>query len=94
MAGAGNLSWDGWGALLALGCVQLGVSYHFYSRAIRHITALQAVLIPVLEPLLNPVWVLLAVGEKPSTLALLGGVIVLTAITGRSVLLLRSSPPS
>lgn len=94
LTSAGNLSWDGWGALLALGCVQLGVSYYFYAHAIRHITALQAVLIPVLEPLLNPVWVLLAVGEKPTSLALLGGAIVLAAITGRSLLLLRKPPTS
>jgi len=79
----------GWLALTALGCVQLGVSYWLYARAIRHVTALEAVLIPVIEPLLNPVWVLLVYHEKPSTLALLGGAMVLSAVTWRGLSTLR-----
>lgn len=73
-----------WGALLLLGTVQLGVSYWLYARAIRHVTALEAVLIPVMEPLLSPVWVLLVIGEKPSGLALIGGALVLSAVTLRA----------
>jgi drug/metabolite transporter (DMT)-like permease len=75
----------GWAALLALGTVQLGVSYWLYARAIRHVTALEAVLIPVIEPVLNPVWVLIFVGERPSGWGLAGGVIVLGAVTARAV---------
>jgi drug/metabolite transporter (DMT)-like permease len=88
--GAPALSPTGWGALLLLGAVQLGVSYWLYARAIRHVTALEAVLIPVIEPLLNPFWVLLALGERPSLQALAGGAIVLAAITLRGVLALRA----
>lgn len=80
----------GWIALLALGVVQLGVSYWLYSRAIRHVTALEAVLIPVIEPILNPVWVLIFMGEKPTGWALLGGAIVLSAVTTRAVLSIRA----
>jgi len=80
----------GWIALALLGVVQLGISYLLYARAIRHITALEAVLIPVIEPILNPVWVLLALGERPGPLSLLGGVIVLSAVTARTVHSLRS----
>jgi drug/metabolite transporter (DMT)-like permease len=87
--GAPALPATGWGALLLLGVVQLGVSYWLYARAIRHVTALEAVLIPVIEPLLNPLWVLLALGERPSPRALVGGAIVLTAITLRSLAGLR-----
>jgi hypothetical protein len=76
--------------LLLLGAVQLGVSYWLYARAIRHVTALEAVLIPVIEPLLNPFWVLLALGERPSLQALAGGAIVLAAITLRGVFALRA----
>ena len=71
--------------------MQLGVSYHFYSRAIRHVTALQAVLIPVIEPLLNPIWVLLLMGERPTPLAIVGGAIVLGTITTRSIISLRAA---
>jgi drug/metabolite transporter (DMT)-like permease len=85
------LSPRGWIALAVLGIVQLGVSYLLYARAIRHVTALEAVLIPVIEPILNPIWVLLALGERPGPLSLLGGVIVLAAVTARMVHSLRAT---
>ena len=84
------LTSGGWTALLLLGVVQLGVSYWLYARAIKHVTALEAVLIPVIEPILNPVWVLLATSEQPSPLALVGGVIVLTAVTLRATASVRA----
>ena len=79
------LSTRSWVALALLGTVQLGLSYLLYARAIRHVTAIEAVLIPVIEPILNPVWVLLALGERPGRLSLLGGVIVLGAVTARTL---------
>lgn len=82
---APNLPTSGWGALGLLGSLQLGVSYLLYAQAIRHVTALEAVLIPVIEPLLNPLWVLLALGERPRPQALLGGAVVLGAITLRGI---------
>jgi drug/metabolite transporter (DMT)-like permease len=84
----------GWVALLLLGVVQLGLAYFFYAKAIKHVTALEAVLIPVLEPLLNPIWVLLAVGEKPSAYALAGGAVVLGAVTLRALAGLRAVRPA
>jgi drug/metabolite transporter (DMT)-like permease len=66
-----------WLLLLILGIVQLGIPYILYSKAIKHATALESILIPVLEPLLNPVWVFLMLGEVPGPLALVGGAIVL-----------------
>lgn len=80
----------GWISLFLLGTVQLGVSYWLYAKAIKHVTALEAVLVPVIEPLLNPFWVLLLTGEKPSGLALIGGAIVITAVTLRALHQLRS----
>ncbi len=82
----------GWMALGLLGTVQLGLSYLLYARAIRHVTALEAVLIPVIEPILNPIWVLLALGERPGPLSLAGGVIVLTAATLRALHSIRAAP--
>ena len=83
-------------ALLLLGVVQLGIPYLLYSHAIRHVTALEAVLIPVIEPILNPIWVLLVVHERPSPLSLLGGGIVLAAVTWRAITSVRQAtrPPS
>lgn len=82
----------GWGALAVLGVVQLGCSYWLYARAIRSVTALEAVLIPVIEPLLNPVWVFLVRAERPSAWALVGGIVVLGAVTGRALWSVRRRP--
>jgi drug/metabolite transporter (DMT)-like permease len=71
--------------------VQLGLAYLFYAKAIKHVTALEAVLIPVAEPILNPIWVLIAVGERPTPLALAGGAVVLLAVTLRALASLRTA---
>jgi drug/metabolite transporter (DMT)-like permease len=68
------------GALAILGVVQLGIPYILYSIAIRRVTALEAVLIPMLEPILNPLWVALARGEVPGPWSLVGGILVLAAV--------------
>lgn len=81
---------SGWAALFVLGVVQLGVSYWLYARAIKHVTAIEAVLIPVIEPILNPIWVLLFMQEKPTRWALVGGAIVLTAVTARAAFSVRA----
>ncbi len=74
-----------WLGLALLGIVQLGVSYLLYAAAVPYLTAVEIILIPVIEPVLNPLWVLLAVGEKPGPWALLGGVVVLAAVTFRGL---------
>lgn len=94
MIGVPAPSPTGIAAIVALGVVQLGFSYWLYARAIRQVTALEAVIIPVIEPILNPVWVFLANGEKPGRWALLGGLIVLSAVTFRALISLRRPPPS
>ena len=84
MLRAAPLDSSGWTALIVLGVVQLGLPYMLYARAIHHVTALEAVLIPVIEPILNPIWVLLFLGEKPGVLSLCGGILVLAAVTWRA----------
>ncbi len=74
-----------WIGLSLLGILQLGLSYILYSKAIKHVTALEGVLIPVLEPVLNPLWVLLLLGEKPGPWSIAGGFIVLVSVTARYV---------
>jgi drug/metabolite transporter (DMT)-like permease len=81
-----------WGGLLFAGVVQLGVSTVLYSKAIPHVRAIEAVLIPVIEPVLNPVWVWLLIGEVPSGWALLGGAIVVGAVTAHGLVLVRNTP--
>jgi drug/metabolite transporter (DMT)-like permease len=67
--------------LLLLGTIQIGLAYLLYMAALRHVTALELILVPVIEPLLNPIWVYLLLGEKPGVNALIGGAIVLLSIT-------------
>ena len=81
-------SGGGW-RLLLLGVLQLGLPYVLYAIAIKHVTALEATLIPLLEPVLNPTWVMLALGERPGYWAIVGAALVLTAVLGRSVLMMN-----
>ncbi|WP_409226789.1 DMT family transporter [Gudongella sp. SC589] len=72
--------------LFVLGTFQVGIAYIFYSLAVKHLTALEAILIMFLEPILNPIWVFLIVGERPGPVSLLGGAIVLGTVIARSLL--------
>jgi drug/metabolite transporter (DMT)-like permease len=47
--------------------------------------AIESILISMIEPILNPIWVFLVVGERPGPLAILGGVIVIAAVTVRAL---------
>jgi drug/metabolite transporter (DMT)-like permease len=75
--------------LLILGVLQLGLSYALYAEAIKHVTALEAMLIPLLEPVLNPVWVMLTLGERPGPWAIAGGALVLGAVLTRGIVMVR-----
>jgi drug/metabolite transporter (DMT)-like permease len=71
--------------IVYLGLLQTGLASALYSIAIRHIPALESNLILMLEPVLNPLWVFLVIGESPHPLALLGGAVVLGAIAARAI---------
>lgn len=77
--------------LLFLGVFQLGFSYALYANAIKRVRALDATLICTIEPVLNPIWVLLFLGEKPSGWALAGGAVVISAATMRGILTAREA---
>lgn len=82
---SGSPGMTGWLVLVVLGCVQLGLSYILYSVAIKHVTALEAAIITMIEPILNPIWVFVLLGEGPGPWSLLGGGVILAAITMRYV---------
>lgn len=79
-------STSGWIFLLILGVFQLGIPYVLYSAGIKKATALEAVLIAIVEPVLNPLLVFFVLGEVPGLYALIGGAIVLVSITLKCVL--------
>jgi drug/metabolite transporter (DMT)-like permease len=74
-----------WAGIVFLGVLQLGIPFVMVSVAIKWLTAVEAVLIQTLEPIFNPIWVFLIIGETPSRLGLLGGLVVLAAVTARAV---------
>jgi drug/metabolite transporter (DMT)-like permease len=78
--------------LLLLGVVQLTIPYLLYSLAIRHVRALDASIISIIEPILNPIWVMLATSERPAYWSVVGGSIVLATSLTRSLLVSRSIP--
>ena len=67
--------------IMILGVFQLGISYILFVNASRFCPPLACSLLAALEPLLNPIWVLLFYGEKPGPYALVGGLIVVAAVT-------------
>ncbi len=68
-------------SLLALGIFQLGIPYVLLAHASGWCPPLICALLGALEPLLNPLWVALFDGERPGTTALIGGLIVIAAVT-------------
>jgi drug/metabolite transporter (DMT)-like permease len=78
-----------WLVLLVSGIVQIGLAFVLYTMAIRSVSALEAILIPVIEPLLNPLWVFLLLGEVPSMWTVLGGSLVVVSVTARGLISFR-----
>jgi drug/metabolite transporter (DMT)-like permease len=71
--------------LFYLGIVQIGFTSILFAYGVRRFPALSTSMITLLEPVMNPVWVFLLVGEVPSTQAAIGGTIILAVIVSRSV---------
>src|SRR5262249_48826235 len=71
--------------LLALfGSVQLGGGLLLFTAGARLIPVAEASLIGVLESVLGPVWVWLAIGEYPGAFSLLGGAVILFALVAHT----------
>jgi drug/metabolite transporter (DMT)-like permease len=88
---SGIPSAQSWIGIFALGIFQVGFPSILYSVGITRVTAISAVFITMLEPLMNPVWVFLFNGEKPSLTAVMGGVVILGFIALRILVTYRQS---
>ena len=73
------------GILLYLGIFQIGIAYLLFNAGMKHLSATAAVVTGTLEAVLNPVWVFLGIGERPSPWALVGGSIILATIAWYSL---------
>lgn len=69
-----------------LGVVQIGIAYILFTYGVaKGVRSLDASIIGFFEPLLNPVWVFMFVGESPSSWAITGGAIIITAVALHTV---------
>lgn len=82
-----------WGAILFLGAVQIALAYVFFTYALGTVPALEAAIINMIEPVLNPVWVFIFLGESPGWWAAAGGAIVLGAVLWRTFAAEFGRPP-
>jgi drug/metabolite transporter (DMT)-like permease len=73
-------------AVLFMGTIQIGFASVLFSYGIRRLSAAQTMLTAMIEPILNPVWVLLFTGERPSVPAFIGGAIILGAVVISSLI--------
>lgn len=73
-------------AILFLGIFQIGVAYILFTNGIaKGVRSLDASIVGFIEPLLNPIWVFLFLGEKPSQWAIIGGAIILGAVVFHTI---------
>lgn len=78
-------------AVIILGVFQIGLAYFLFTYGVTHgVRSLDASIIGFLEPLLNPIWVFLFLGETPSRWAILGGAIIILAIVFHTIKANRS----
>jgi drug/metabolite transporter (DMT)-like permease len=67
-------------SVVYMGIFQVGLAAALYAYGIKKVTAVSAMLISSIEPVFNPLWVFLVVGEKPTHTAFIGGAIILGAV--------------
>ncbi len=86
-------TWRDYAAVGFLGVFQIGISYILFIKGVRGGTRpLDASIIGFIEPLLNPVWVFLFVGERPSNWAILGGIIIVATVCLHTLVQYKNKP--
>lgn len=86
------LTWHQLGILAVMGAVQLGLPYFLFSKGLQSVSLQEASLIALIEPVLNPIWVAMTVGEIPSTATLTGGGMILMGLGVRYIWPLLTRP--
>jgi drug/metabolite transporter (DMT)-like permease len=74
-----------WATVVYLGVFQIGLAYVFFTRAIRRVSALEASLLLLIEPVLNPMWTWLVHGESPGGFTIVGGGVIVAATAFHAV---------
>lgn len=73
-----------WLLVSFLGVFQIAAAYIFLLRGLEHVRALEASLLLLLEPVLNPIWAWLVHGERPGAWSLTGGAIIIFSTVVKS----------
>jgi drug/metabolite transporter (DMT)-like permease len=81
---------NSWIRVTYLGVFQLGVAYIFYSKAIRFVSAIDAIIYPVIEPICNPILAFIFLGELMSRDALIGGLLIISGIIFKGIFDLKN----
>ncbi len=81
-------------ALTAFGVIQMAIPYFLFARGLRVVSAAEAGLLALIEPILNPVWVFLVMHERPGLPTLVGGLLLLSGVTIRYVTFPWRRPPA
>jgi drug/metabolite transporter (DMT)-like permease len=74
------------GLIMILGVIQIGIPSILFAVAIKRITAVSANLIAIIEPVFNPLWVFIVLNESPGSNAIIGGIMIVSAVTAVSVI--------
>jgi drug/metabolite transporter (DMT)-like permease len=82
-----------WLLLAAFGAFQLGLPYFLFGLAVRDIPGHEASVIGLFEPLLLPLWIYLAWGDRPDAVTYVGGSFILLGILLRYIELPRRNKP-
>lgn len=79
-----------------LGVFQIGLAYALFTYGVaKGVRPLDASIIGFIEPMLNPIWVFLFIGEKPSQWAIAGGIVIVLTVAAHSIYNSRKkSPPA
>ena len=78
-----GFGWTDAAALGYLGVVQIGLAYVFLVAGLSRVPAVEASLLLLIEPVLNPLWTWLVHREVPATGALAGGAVIVAALALR-----------
>jgi drug/metabolite transporter (DMT)-like permease len=84
--GLSNSTQLDWLIIFGLGIFQLGIPYILYTTALKYVSALDAILVGMLEPILNPIWVYIFIGEAMGEWAFIGGALVIIGTLGRVII--------
>lgn len=79
-------TFEHWTLFFILGVIQIGIGYMLFNYGLKRTLAIESVLLAMMEPILNPVWVFIGYGEKPGIWTIFGGLLILGMLAVQVVL--------